>query len=108
MHCVLQIQILWISWYTKLLIVVKDLVSVRTALAIHSKKNCPFERLRLPVREKLPSVPTVRPIRSRKIAILSKGSGYALEKIAIRRSNGSGYPFTITSCMSFHGTFSAE
>ena len=42
------------------------------------KKNCnPLEWLRA--------------IRSRKIAILSKGSGYPLEKIAIL-SKGSGYP----------------
>ena len=66
MHCALRTQIWRISCYTKLLIVVKsfskDLVLVRTAQAIHSKKlssvrtalairlkkKChPFERLRL-------------------------------------------------------------
>ena len=67
MHCAPRKQIPRISCYTKLLIVVQDLVSVRTALVIHWKKNCnPFEWLRA--------------IRSRKIAIRSNGSGYPFEK----------------------------
>ena len=56
MHCALRTQIRRISCYTKLLIVVKgfskDLVLVRTAQAIHSKK----------------------------IVIRSNGSGYPFEK----------------------------
>ena len=59
---------LWYFWSGQLLVVVKgfskDLVLVRTAQAI----------------------------RSRKIVIRLNGSGYPLEKIVIR-SDGSGYPF---------------
>ena len=71
MHCATRTQIPRISCYTKLLIVVKgfskDLVSVRTATAIRSKKKChPFECLMLSVREKLSSFPTPRAVRSKK------------------------------------------
>jgi len=88
MHCATRTQIPRISCYTKLMIVIKvfskDLVSVRTARVIHSKKKCH------PCR-------TSKAIRSRKIVILSNGSGCPFEKIVIR-SNGSSYPFkTIVS-----------
>ena len=71
MHCATRTQIPRISCYTKLLVVVKgfskDLVSVRTATAIRSKKNChPFECLMLSVREKLSSFRTPRAVRSKK------------------------------------------
>ena len=71
MHCATRTQIPRISCYTKLLIVVKgfskDLVSVRTATAIRSKKKChPFECLMLSVREKLSSFRTPRAVRSKK------------------------------------------
>ena len=71
MHCATRTQIPRISCYTKLLIVVKgfskDLVSVRTARAIRSKKKChPFECLMLSVREKLSSFRTPRAVRSKK------------------------------------------
>ena len=71
MHCATRTQIPRISCYTKLLVVVKgfskDLVSVRTATAIRSKKKChPFECLMLSVREKLSSFRTPRAVRSKK------------------------------------------
>ena len=71
MHCATRTQIPQISCYTKLLVVVKgfskDLVSVRTATAIRSKKKChPFECLMLSVREKLSSFRTPRAVRSKK------------------------------------------
>ena len=66
MQCAPRTQIPRISWYTKLLIVVKDLVPVRTAVAIHSKKKL--------------SLRTTQATRSRKIAIRSNGSGYPFEK----------------------------
>ena len=71
MYCATRTQIPRISCYTKLLIVVKgfskDLVSVRTARAIRSKKKChPFECLMLSVREKLSSFRTPRAVRSKK------------------------------------------
>ena len=71
MHCATRTQIPRISCHTKLLIVVKgfskDLVSVRTATAIRSKKKChPFECLMLSVREKLSSFRTPRAVRSKK------------------------------------------
>ena len=71
MHCATRTQIPRISCHTKLLIVVKgfskDLVSVRTARAIRSKKKChPFECLMLSVREKLSSFRTPRAVHSKK------------------------------------------
>ena len=77
-HCATLTQIQRISGYTKLLIVVKgfskDLVSVRTAKAVRSKKKChPFECLRLYVREKLSSFRTPRAVRSKKSSSVRTG-----------------------------------
>ena len=63
-------QIPRISCYTKLLIVVQDLVSVRTALVIHSKKKIviPSNDSGLSVREKLPSFRKARAILWKKLS----------------------------------------
>ena len=124
MHCAPRRQIPRISCYTKLLIVVKgfskDLVSVRTAQAIRSKKDChPFERLWLSVWKRNVTPGTTQAIRFRKIvirSIRSNDSNYPLEKEmsslrttqAIRSrkivigSNSSSYP---SAALQFQITF---